>query len=568
MDTPEEQKNKLEFPMTVYIYDKDDQLLHTFNDVYPRIVSKYNHMMMPGNGTQGGLEVGQLNTLIGKCNTINPNAYTPETAQAFIAAREKAEKFADTKKGTQGQVNFATLQLFNAMKNLVPIGGGGPPASEWEFDAASKTLKKYNGTATEVNIPAEFEGVPVLHIGEAAFKSKTINKISIPSTVKTIGKNAFKGNLLKEITIPADTIVIGEGAFHDNEISKLTFQAPSKIMNIEKNAFRSNALETALIPESIGSIGETAFAFNKFEEEKLEIDAKKSDVNFHETALDKNTKNKNTRVNPKFLKGEGTPQPQAYFKMLCLLEAAEDAAEFNMKVINKSTNVEYSPIKTEVDDDAVTYTFDIPTGDYKYQEDSKFFVICDCGKPKHDDEKVFTFTGTALAPLALIVNTWKNWCEVTYSLTNEMILKPFDPNDPQCSLRAIVKKGEAIKFSQIPQYQLDTDKYEFVGWRNGETTYSSGKLTTYKPTANMHFLAVIKDKSTNTEIVAGQAPNPPGGGGSGGGGSGGSGGSGGGSGGGVGGLSGGGAGGTGNDLTRSEERRVGKECRSRWSPYH
>ena len=23
-----------------------------------------------------------------------------------------------------------------------------------------------------------------------------------------------------------------------------------------------------------------------------------------------------------------------------------------------------------------------------------------------------------------------------------------------------------------------------------------------------------------------------------------------------------------NDFTRSEERRVGKECRSRWSPYH
>ena len=23
-----------------------------------------------------------------------------------------------------------------------------------------------------------------------------------------------------------------------------------------------------------------------------------------------------------------------------------------------------------------------------------------------------------------------------------------------------------------------------------------------------------------------------------------------------------------NSLTRSEERRVGKECRSRWSPYH
>ena len=28
------------------------------------------------------------------------------------------------------------------------------------------------------------------------------------------------------------------------------------------------------------------------------------------------------------------------------------------------------------------------------------------------------------------------------------------------------------------------------------------------------------------------------------------------------------AGGTSNTLTRSEERRVGKECRSRWSPYH
>ena len=54
--------------------------------------------------------------------------------------------------------------------------------------------------------------------------------------------------------------------------------------------------------------------------------------------------------------------------------------------------------------------------------------------------------------------------------------------------------------------------------------------------------AVIKDKSTNTEIVAGQAPNPPGGGGSGG-----SGGSGGGSSGGGAGGSGGDSGGTGND---------------------
>ena len=25
---------------------------------------------------------------------------------------------------------------------------------------------------------------------------------------------------------------------------------------------------------------------------------------------------------------------------------------------------------------------------------------------------------------------------------------------------------------------------------------------------------------------------------------------------------------TGNETLRSEERRVGKECRSRWSPYH
>src|SRR3712207_1223514 len=31
---------------------------------------------------------------------------------------------------------------------------------------------------------------------------------------------------------------------------------------------------------------------------------------------------------------------------------------------------------------------------------------------------------------------------------------------------------------------------------------------------------------------------------------------------------GGGGGGGGNDHGRSEERRVGKECRSRWSPYH
>ncbi len=516
MDTPDEQKNKPEFPITVYVYDKDDQLLHTFNDVYPRIVSKFNRLITAANGLTGGLEFGQLNLLVGDSYTVNHNEYTEDSAKAFLDARKEAEDLIKGKKGTQAQVNFLTLTLFNARKNLVPKGGSGTPIQEWEFDKDTNTLIKYNGSAKDVVIPEEFDGAPVFHIGEGAFLSKGISKISLPSKLKTVKKNAFKDNNIRELNIPATTSEIAEGAFNDNRISELTFAPVSSVTTIGKDAFRSNALKKVTIPGSIKSIKDYAFAFNMFESETFEIDAKASDVNFEPSALDKNTANKNQRVLPKFLKDDPAqpPQPAMPFKMLCLLESKDDVQNFSISVTNKATQQTYQPIKSEIDDDSILYTFDIPKGEYMFKENSKFFAICACGKPMAEDEKVFNYKGINSEPFSLIIKSWDNWREITYQLTSEMKLKPYNPADPACSLRAILEKGKSLLANQIPMFSMDENKYAFVGWRSENKTYTSEELMKYVPEKNMHFLAVIRNKQTNQEIVAGDTPtpNPPSGG--------------------------------------------------------
>ncbi len=523
LDTKEEQKNKAEFPIKVNIYDKDDQLIHTFENVTPRIVSKYDTLMhnikQPNGAVLGGLLLGQLKLLVNKSYQVNVNDYTKETADVFVAAREVAEKLLENMKGTQKEVNVATYKLFEAKKALKLKSGPITPQNTWEFNKVTKTLIKYNGTDKNLLIPDNFDGVAVENIGDNAFNSKELLEVKIPAGVKKIGKRAFSHNSLSKVVVPGSVERIEEGAFSDNDIQTLEFTAPASIKYIGAKAFLSNALKDVTIPSSIENIDEYAFASNLFENYALKIDSKEESVTFKENALDNNGENKNLRVYPKFLKDPAGPVTEADFKILCAIEEKSEAEQFSIKIINKSTNTEYQPIKKEStpqDPDFITYTFKIPAGAYKYKENEKFFAICDCGKPLAEKEKVLNFNGKPQsAPSSTIrFKSWKYWNLVEFELVSETTLKPgqaSDPNDPDCILRAIVKEGASLVSAQIPKLDIKGG-YEFTGWKYNGKSYTDEELRQYKPTENMKFVASVKKKGGNP-------PGPtPGGGGSGGGG--------------------------------------------------
>jgi hypothetical protein len=153
-----------------------------------------------------------------------------------------------------------------------------------------------------VVIPAEFEGIPVVEIGEKAFSGNTaIRSVTIPEGITIIPKDAFDGCTgLTSITIPASVIRIGangndaEDAFdgctgltsitvaeangvYSAEDSVLfnkdkttlllypegkngSYTIPSSVTDIAYCAFDTCAKLTGVtIPNNVTSIGELAF---------------------------------------------------------------------------------------------------------------------------------------------------------------------------------------------------------------------------------------------------------------------------------------------------------------------
>lgn len=72
----------------------------------------------------------------------------------------------------------------------------------------------YNGSDTELSVPSEIGGIPVVSIGEGAFKGKDIVRLILPEGIKEIDWFAFSGcESLCEILIPSSVKSIGHGAF-------------------------------------------------------------------------------------------------------------------------------------------------------------------------------------------------------------------------------------------------------------------------------------------------------------------------------------------------------------------
>ena len=102
---------------------------------------------------------------------------------------------------------------------------------------------------------------PVTTIGVAAFQSKALTSLVIPSSVSTIMKDAFRQNSITSVEIPTSVTSIGDNAFRGNVVLA-SVTIPNSVTSIGTFAFYNNALTSIVIPDSITSISNNAFNGN------------------------------------------------------------------------------------------------------------------------------------------------------------------------------------------------------------------------------------------------------------------------------------------------------------------
>ena len=115
-------------------------------------------------------------------------------------------------------------------------------------DSSGVKILKYNGSAKNVVIPSEIEGLPVKIIDEFAFESnKTMKSVIIPDSVEEIGGGAFWNcTALERVTL-------------GNSVQKIdTFD--NYYSDDYCGAFKNcTALKSITIPDSVKEIGCSAF---------------------------------------------------------------------------------------------------------------------------------------------------------------------------------------------------------------------------------------------------------------------------------------------------------------------
>ena len=125
------------------------------------------------------------------------------------------------------------------------------------------TVSGYEGTDTQVVIPAVYDGHPVTSIGKGAFAYRSsLTSIVIPDSVTSIGDDAFEYcSGLTEIVIPESVTSIGDDAF-DNCQSLTEIVIPDGVTSIGDDAFLDcRSLTEIVIPDSVTSIGDRAFVY-------------------------------------------------------------------------------------------------------------------------------------------------------------------------------------------------------------------------------------------------------------------------------------------------------------------
>ena len=130
-----------------------------------------------------------------------------------------------------------------------------------EENSGLVTITGYTGNETNLTIPPTANGMPIVAIGNEAFRGKQLASVTIPDSVTSIGERAFSENRLTSVTIPDSVTSIGNSAFSGNQLASVTIG--NSVTSIGISAFQGNRLTSVTIPDSVTSIGNVAFNHNQ-----------------------------------------------------------------------------------------------------------------------------------------------------------------------------------------------------------------------------------------------------------------------------------------------------------------
>ena len=146
-------------------------------------------------------------------------------------------------------------------KNAVVVENNGYAEAEFEFDASTGTITRYNGFATYLAIPETIGGAPVKAIGPEAFAHHYyLALLELPEGLETIGDSAFYN---------CETLGTCEVPLHAEDHRRTTRSTtPIKAACWNCRAWRVSAITRSIspasrasleLPEGLKTIGDSAF---------------------------------------------------------------------------------------------------------------------------------------------------------------------------------------------------------------------------------------------------------------------------------------------------------------------
>ena len=175
-----------------------------------------------------------------------------------------------------------------AFGNEPSVVSGDYIIDDWKINISEKgniSIMDYKGSSENVAIPDNFDGFPVVSIGDNAFREKDVVSVTIPDSVTLIGSSAFFScSKLKSVVIGKSVVTISDYAFKNcKSLEKIVIPDSVKIIKesaffwcenltsvdfgnsletIEREAFYyCSSLTSVVIPDSVKDIYGDAFLY-------------------------------------------------------------------------------------------------------------------------------------------------------------------------------------------------------------------------------------------------------------------------------------------------------------------